>query len=78
MWKPQLDEQVRLTHDMPQQALTRGDVGFVRSRWFSPDVAFEVEFRPRGSGEEIRAIVMPPQIEPLDAAEVGNDEAVLA
>jgi hypothetical protein len=46
-------EHVRLTQDLPELGLYRGDVGLVCSTWFDPDTAFEVEC----------ALLMPNQIQ---------------
>jgi len=56
-------ELVRLTQDLPELGLYRGDVGLVCSTWFDPDTAFEVEFQPDGQGNRVRALLMPNQIQ---------------
>lgn len=56
-------EHVRLTQDLPELGLYRGDVGVVCSTWFDPDTAFEVEFQPAGRGGRVRALLMPNQIQ---------------
>jgi len=56
-------ELVRLTQDLPELGLYRGDVGLVCSTWFDPDTAFEVEFQPDGHGSRVRALLMPNQIQ---------------
>ena len=57
------DERVRLTKDLPELGLHRGDTGVVCSTWFDPSTAFEVEFQPHAPGCSIRALVMRNQIQ---------------
>jgi hypothetical protein len=57
------EELVRLTRDLPEMGLHRGDLGVVCSRWFDPNTAFEVEFYPQDPGFPVRALLMPDQIE---------------
>jgi hypothetical protein len=38
-------------------------VGVVRSTWFSPSVAYEVEFHKIGHDYQCRALLMPEQVE---------------
>jgi hypothetical protein len=38
------NDQVRLAINVPELALREGNVGIVRSSWYFPVVAFEVEF----------------------------------
>ena len=38
------NDSVRLVRDVPELALREGQVGIVRSSWYVPVVAFEVEF----------------------------------
>jgi len=71
----QVDERVQLRQGIPELSLNRGDIGMVRSIWFSPNVAFEVEFSPPGSGGQMRALVMRSQIELLNAAALRQDGA---
>ena len=44
MRRPRVDDVVRLTQAIPELALNCGEVGIVRSTWFAPSVAYEVEF----------------------------------
>ncbi len=62
MRKPQIDDYVRLTQDIPELALNRGQVGVVRSTWFAPTVAYEVEFHPVGFATQTRALLMGEQL----------------
>ena len=41
------NDEVRLVRDVPELELREGEVGVVRSSWYVPVVAFEVEFAPR-------------------------------
>lgn len=62
MRRPLVDDFVRLTQDIPELALNRGQVGVVRSTWFSPSVAYEVEFHKIGHDCQTRALLMPEQV----------------
>ena len=44
MRQPHVDDVVRLNQDIPELELHRGQTGVVRSTWFAPTVAYEVEF----------------------------------
>jgi hypothetical protein len=50
MRQPHVDDFVRLNQDIPELELSRGQVGVVRSTWFAPTVAYEVEFDLDGGG----------------------------
>ena len=63
MRQPHIDDRVRLTQDVPQFALNRGEVGIVRSTWFAPAVAYEVEFQQIGSDYQTRCILNAEQVE---------------
>ena len=63
MRKPHVDDFVRLMDDIPELALHRGEVGVVRSTWFAPSTAYEVEFHPVGLTHETRALLLPEQLE---------------
>lgn len=63
---PHIDESVRLTHDLPQCWLHRGDCGTVKSTWFSPNVAYEVEFPHPDKTMATRVVLLPDEIEPTD------------
>ena len=39
-----VDDSVRLTRDIPELWLRRGDMGVVVSTWCAPSVAYEIEF----------------------------------
>ena len=66
MRRPLIDDVVRLTQDIPELALNRGTVGVVRSTWFAPSVAYEVEFDRVGNDYQCRALLMPEQLEVED------------
>ena len=63
MRRPSVDDFVRLTQDIPELSLNRGSVGVVRSTWFAPLVAYEVEFHKIGHDLQCRALLMPEQVE---------------
>ncbi len=67
MWQPQLNDRVRLLHDVPDLLLHSGDVGVVKSVWFAPQTAYEVEFEQPKSAYRVRKILQPAEVEP-DAA----------
>jgi hypothetical protein len=62
MRRPHVDDYVRLTADIPELSLHRGEVGVVRSEWFAPSVAYEVEFHPVGLDHQTRALLMAEQV----------------
>ena len=68
MRRPVIDDFVRLTQDIPELSLHRGNVGVVRSTWFSPSVAYEVEFSKIGHDYQTRALLMPEQVEVEDGS----------
>ena len=68
MRQPHVDDFVRLMSDIPELALQRGEVGVVRSTWFAPSVAYEVEFHPCGIDSETRALLMAEQLEVEESA----------
>ncbi len=63
---PHVDDFVRLTQDIPELALQRGEVGVVRSTWFAPSMAYEVEFHPVGLAGETRALLLADQVQVED------------
>jgi len=46
---PEVNQSVRLIKDIPELGLHSGEVGVVRSKWFAPSTAYEVEFQPPGT-----------------------------
>jgi len=63
MREPHIDDLVRLTHDLPELSLYRGQVGVVRSMWCAPLTCYEVEFHEVGLDHETRALVMAEQLQ---------------
>jgi hypothetical protein len=63
MRQPHVDDFVRLTQDIPELALARGVVGVVRSTWFAPSIAYEVEFHPPGLDCATRALLLAEQVQ---------------
>ena len=63
MRKPHVDDFVRLTQDIPELSLNRGSVGVVRSTWFAPTVAYEVEFHKIGHDYQTRALLLAEQVQ---------------
>jgi len=63
MRQPSIDDFVRLTQDIPELALNRGEIGVVRSTWFAPQVAYEVEFHQIGHDYQTRALLMAEQVQ---------------
>jgi hypothetical protein len=69
MRMPHIDDLVRLTQDIPELELARGELGVVRSTWCSPHMAFEVEFKPPGQRFHTRCLLAAEQVvveEPAD------------
>ena len=60
MRQPHVDDVVRLNQDIPELELQCGQVGVVRSTWFAPTVAYEVEFDPAGDCK--RALLLERQV----------------
>lgn len=65
MRQPHVDDFVRLNQDIPELELERGQLGVVRSTWFAPTVAYEVEFGSEGGR---RALLMERQVTVEDGA----------
>jgi hypothetical protein len=63
MRQPHVDDFVRLKTDIPELSLSRGEVGIVRSIWFAPSMAYEVEFRLKNDPNETRALLMAEQVQ---------------
>jgi hypothetical protein len=68
MRSPHVDDFVRLTRDLPELELSRGEVGVVRSTWCAPNLAYEVEFTPSGLTHQTRALLMAEQVEVAEAS----------
>jgi len=66
MRQPCVDDFVRLLQDIPELGLIRNEVGVVRSTWFAPSIAYEVEFHPKGQGHQTRALLLAEQVEVED------------
>lgn len=64
--QPHIDDFVRLTRAIPELALNCGEVGVVRSTWFAPSVAYEVEFHQIGHDYQTRALLLPEQLQVED------------
>ena len=47
----------------PSSALNRGCVGVVRSTWFAPTIAYEVEFHKIGHDSQTRALLLAEQVQ---------------
>ena len=60
MRQPHIDDVVRLNQDIPELALSRGQRGVVRSTWFAPSVAYEVEFVDK-DGYTTALLTLPPE-----------------
>jgi hypothetical protein len=68
MRQPSVDDFVRLTRDIPELSLLRGEVGVVRSTWFAPSVAYEVEFHQIGHDFQTRALLLAEQLQVEEGA----------
>lgn len=73
MRQPHVDDYVRLTRDIPELALKSGEVGIVRSTWFAPQLAYEVEFHPIGLDHHTRALLLAEQIQVEDGPLLGPE-----
>ena len=76
MRQPHVDDFVRLTRDIPELALHRGEIGVVRSTWCAPTTAYEVEFHPIGMSSETRALLMAEQLQIEEGSLFSEHEAV--
>jgi hypothetical protein len=61
MRQPHVDDFVFLNQDIPELELQRGQRGVVRSTWFAPTVAYEVEFDQAGDATR-RALLLERQV----------------
>ncbi|MDB5173746.1 MAG: hypothetical protein JWO87_2121 [Phycisphaerales bacterium] len=68
MRRPLIDDLVRLTQDIPELSLSRGELGVVRSTWFAPTVAYEVEFQSIGHDYQTRALLLEDQVQVSEAS----------
>ena len=75
MRTPHIDDFVRLQQDIPELALHRGAIGVVRSTWFAPSIAYEVEFHQIGHDYQTRALLMPEQLEVEDGPLLGGEQS---
>ena len=66
MRQPHVDDVVVLTHDVPELSLARGVMGVIRSQWFAPAEAYEVEFAGPGLNHETRAVLLAEQLQLAD------------
>jgi hypothetical protein len=73
MRQPTVDDYVRLTQDIPELGLIRNEVGVVRSTWFAPSVAYEVEFHPKGQSHQTRALLLAEQVVVEDGSLFSSD-----
>lgn len=62
MRQPHVDDYVRLTRDIPELALVKGEIGVVRSTWFAPSIAYEVEFHQIGHDYQTRCLLAAEQV----------------
>jgi hypothetical protein len=71
MRRPHIDDYVRLTQDIPELSLKHGEIGVVRSTWFAPSVAYEVEFHQIGNDYQTRALLREEQVQVQESALLG-------
>ena len=74
---PHVDDFVRLTRDIPELSLNCGEVGVVRSTWFSPSVAYEVEFHQIGHDYQTRALLLAEQLTVEEGSLFATDGAAV-
>jgi hypothetical protein len=72
MRTPNVNDVVRLTTDVPELSLHRGELGTVRSTWFAPAVAYEVEFRNTGNDCLTLALLREEQVMVEESAVVSS------
>ena len=59
------NESVRLIRELPELCLQPGTVGVVRSAWFYPTTAYEVEFPCRGRSLATRILLLEGEVAPV-------------
>ena len=61
------NDRVRLVRDLPELALRTGSIGVVRSAWFYPTIAYEVEFGSpgHGGGSGHRLLLLEGEVSPV-------------
>ena len=69
------NEPVRLVIELPELCLDPGAVGVVRSAWFYPRTAYEVEFPRRGRAAGSRILLLEGEVAPV-GGEVDCDIAM--
>jgi hypothetical protein len=74
---PHVDDFVRLTRDIPELSLNRGEIGVVRSTWFAPSVAYEVEFHQIGHDYQTRALLLAEQLAVEEGPLFATDRAAV-
>ena len=67
MRHPHVDDCVLLNQDIPELELQRGQRGIIKSTWFAPTVAYEVEF-----DQDKRALLLERQVTIEEALSAGN------
>ena len=72
MRQPHVNDLVRLLKDIPEKSLQRGEVGVVRSTWFAPTEAYEVEFESTGVDTQTRALLTAEQLQVEEVLATGN------
>ena len=77
MRKPHVNDYVRLTQDIPELLLHCGEIGVVRSTWFAPAMAYEVEFHPVGLSHETRALLQAEQVRVEDGPLLDSAQAIV-
>ena len=60
------NETVRLVRELPELRLGAGTVGVVRSAWFYPTTAYEVEFPGHGPVRGNRLLLLEGEVSPTD------------
>ena len=70
------NDQVRLVRDLPELSLRTGAIGVVRSTWFYPTTAFEVEFQPPGNRGGIghRLLLLEGEVVPVAEHTTGSPD----
>lgn len=58
-----VDDTVRLTVDVPEMYLHRGDMGVVCSTWFAPSTVYEVQFQHIGRNDPVRTLLLEEQVQ---------------
>lgn len=68
------NDSVRLVRGLPELCLPAGAIGVVRSAWFYPNTAYEVEFAGHGRNGGTRLLLLEGDVAPVERETSGADK----